>query len=84
MFKVAKAPDATYQFSKITTYYMIVLTIALFTISIFSDTIISIFAAREYFGANNRTVFINRNLEKMSAEKLKNHIEIAQKFLQKL
>jgi deoxyribodipyrimidine photolyase-related protein len=38
----------------------------------------------KYFANNNRTVFISRNLEKMPNEKLQNHIEIAEEFLQRL
>ncbi|MCB0744694.1 MAG: cryptochrome/photolyase family protein, partial [Ignavibacteriae bacterium] len=39
---------------------------------------------QKYFANNNRTVFISRNLEKMSNEKLQNHIEIAEEFLKRL
>jgi deoxyribodipyrimidine photolyase-related protein len=43
-----------------------------------------IFKHQDYFMNNNRTVFVARNLNKMSAEKLKSHIETAENFLQKL
>jgi len=39
---------------------------------------------QKYFANNNRTVFISRNLEKMPNEKLQNHIETAEEFLQRL
>ena len=39
---------------------------------------------QKYFSGNNRTVFISRNLEKMSHEKLQNHIGTAEKYLQNL
>lgn len=39
---------------------------------------------QQYFANNNRTVFISRNLEKMPNEKLQNHIETAEEFLQRL
>ncbi len=51
MYSIARAPDATYQFSKICTYYMTVLTFALFAISVGADTLISVFAAPSYFDA---------------------------------
>jgi len=36
-----------------------------------------------YFAKNNRTVFLYRNLKKMSADKLQNHLETAQDFIDK-
>jgi deoxyribodipyrimidine photolyase-related protein len=39
---------------------------------------------QKYFATNNRTVFISRNLEKMPTEKLKNHIKIAENYIQKM
>ena len=39
---------------------------------------------RKYFASNNRTLFISRNLEKMSFEKLKNHLKTAESFLSQL
>ncbi len=51
MYSIARQPDATYQFSRICTYYMTVLTFALFAISVGADTLISVFAAPSYFDA---------------------------------
>ena len=35
---------------------------------------------QEYFSSNNRTVFISRNLEKMSKQKLEDHLKIANDY----
>lgn len=51
MYSIARAPDASYQFSRICTYYMTVLTFALFAISVGADTLLSLFAAPSYFDA---------------------------------
>ncbi len=52
MYSIARSSDATYQYARICTYYMTVLTFALFAISVGSDTLISIFAAPSYFDAH--------------------------------
>jgi deoxyribodipyrimidine photolyase-related protein len=39
---------------------------------------------QKYFSSNNRTVFISRNLEKMSKQKLEDHIKTADEFLSSL
>ncbi len=51
MYSVARSPDATYQFARVCTYYMTVLAVAMFAISVSAETIISIFAAPSYFDA---------------------------------
>ena len=53
MYSIARSPDATYQYARICTYYMTVLTFALFAISVSSGTLISIFAAPSYFDAHH-------------------------------
>jgi deoxyribodipyrimidine photolyase-related protein len=43
-----------------------------------------IYEHKDYFASNNRTVFISKNLDKMSTEKLNSHLKTAKDFLETL
>ena len=51
IYSIAKADDSSYQFAKITTYYMLVTGYVLYCLCIFSHLILKILAAPEYINA---------------------------------
>lgn len=51
IYEIARSPDAPRQYGRVCTYYMMMLTVAMFSISILSDTVIRLFAAPSYFDA---------------------------------
>jgi len=52
MYEIAKQPDANYQYSKITTYFMFVFVFAQLSLCIFAKIIVKILAAPKFFSAH--------------------------------